>query len=152
MRMVTKFQRLVGGSPALGSDGAPGVPPTGAPGAQDNLLAQQCYSDQGWPAHRVAVAYNGPVGALALVAQLWVFDHLTEAWYEVGAPGSLTPNRITYFDVTAIVSRRAGGASGLGAPPSQGHIEALLVVQAAGGDPAGTYTFAMGADLTTLPI
>lgn len=153
MRMVKRFSRWSGaGGPALGSDGAAGVPPTDPPGAQDNLLVQSIFSDQGWPAHRVAVTYKGPGGALVLPAQLWLYDHLTEAWYEVGAPTTLTKNRINYFDTLGLVSRRPTGSEGLSAPPSQGHLEALLVVQPAGGDPAGEYVFAMAADLTTLPL
>lgn len=153
MRMPKTFTRIVAAmGTTLGTDGAPGTPPTGQPGTQDNLLVQASLSDQGWPAHRIAVSYKGPVGALTLVGQIWLFDRQTQAWYEVGAPTNMVPNRLTYFDVVGLVSRRPTSADGLSIDASQGNIEALLVVQAAGGDPNGTYTFAMGADLTTLPV
>jgi hypothetical protein len=150
MRFPTTFKRYKGGgSPVLGSDGAAGVPPTSTPLAQDNLLLSTGYSNQGWPAHRIAVAYKGPAAAIALAAQVWVYDNLSGAWYEVGAPQNITPNRITYFDVVALVDPPPTSAN-LGNPGSGG-VQALLVVQD-GVTPNGEYVFSMGADLTVLPI
>ena len=62
MRLHTKFSRFKGGaSPALGSDGAASVPPTGAPTqTKDNVLLATFANAAGYPVHRVAVAYKGP--------------------------------------------------------------------------------------------
>lgn len=152
MRMPVMFKRFLGGpTPALGSDGAAGVPPTASPNpqAQDNVLSTKFYSNQGWPTHRIAVGYLGPAAAPTLPAQLWVYDFKSAAWYAVGAPLNLVVNQMNYFDVVAL----------LDAPPTSsdqntttaGGVEAMLVVQNNAG-PNGTYTFTMGADLTTLPI
>lgn len=161
MRLVKQFFRTspsgfvqagLQGALPLGGDGATGFAPTGVPGTQDNLLSQKNLSNQGWPAHRIAVAYKGPTGAPTISGQVWVYDHLTNGWYEVGAPAAMVPNRITYFDVPAIVDVPPTSQNGgLLTPPGQGNIEAVVVVQPAGSMPTGAYTFAMGADLTTLP-
>lgn len=149
MRLHVKFSRWKGaGGTALGTDGAPGAPPVGAPTqTTDNVLIASFANTAGFPVHRIAVAMKGPAAAIALVAQLWVYDSLTEGWYEVGAPTVVTPNRITFFDVVSLAEPTQLG----GAAPSAGSIAAMLVVQD-GATPAGEYVFAMGPDLTVLPI
>jgi len=156
MRMHVKFSRWKGaGGTALGTDGAPGVPPTATPTNQDNLLVTGFANQSGYPIHRIAVAMKGPAAAIALVAQLWVYDYLTEAWYEVGAPTVVTPNRITYFDSVALGDppqiQRASLPVGGSVVSTAGSLIVALVVQD-GATPAGEYTFALGPDLTVLPL
>lgn len=148
MRFPKSFKRYVGGGgTALGSDGSAGTPPTHGPVAtMDNVLATKISSNDGWPVHRVAVAYKGPGGAPTLPAQIWVYDAETESWYEVGAPVNLTRNRLTYLDLPALADPigQPGGAS------SGGVVMALVVLDNSA--PSGEYTFAFGADLTVLPV
>ena len=156
MRMHKKFSRWKGaGGTALGSDGAAGVPPTGAPSNQDNLLVSGFTNSSGFPVHRVAVSYKGPAAAIVLVAQLWVWDDLTQGWYEVGAPQNITPNRLTYFDMASLSDppqiQRSSLPVGGSIVATAGSISALLVVQD-GATPAGEYVFGLGPDLTVLPL
>jgi hypothetical protein len=124
-----------------------GVPPAFVPApTRDNQIVAKFFSNQGWPGHRVAVSYRGPAAALVLPAQVWIFDHKTEAWYEVGAPGTLTPNRISYFDVVSLLDPPTTALDP--ATPSSGSHEVLLIVQPAGGDPGGEYVFGLGVDMS----
>lgn len=153
MRMHKKFSRWKGAVPsggvALGFDGGAGVPPTDPPTQdKDNVLIASFANSAGFPVHRLAVAYKGPAAAIALAAQIWLYDHLTEAWYESGAPQNITPNRINFFDV---VSLGEPVQVGPGVKAAAGSISAALVVQD-GATPNGEYVFAMGPDLTVLPL
>ena len=152
MRMHKQFSRWKGAVPtggvALGSDGAAGTPPTAKPNAQiDNVLIASFSTSSGFPVHRIAVAYKGPPAAIALAAQVWLYDDLTGAWYEVGAPINITANRINYFDVCAL----GEPSPVLNAGATAGSISAMLVVQG-GVTPDGEYVFAMAPDLTVLPL
>lgn len=158
MRMHKSFQRskpVAAPIPVLGGDGVAGTPPTGLPNPnEDNVLVCAISNAAGWPSHRVAVSYKGPVGATALAAQIWIFDHETAAWYEVGAPVNIVANRINYFDIIGLADPPAVGNNvGPNARPSSGGTEIMLIVQddLVGPAPNGTYTFAMGPDLTVLP-
>jgi len=152
MRMHKKFSRFKGAAPpdgvALGADGAAGVPPTVAPNQNiSNILIASFSTSSGFPVHRIAVTYKGPALAVALQAQVWLYDDLTEAWYEVGAPVNIEPNRVNFFDVVALAEPNA--VLNLGA--TAGSISALLVVQD-GVTPDGEYVFAIAPDLTVLPL
>lgn len=159
MRMHKKFSRWKGAVPsggvALGGDGGAGTPPTAEPATQDNLLVCGFANSSGFPVHRVAVGYKGPAAAIALAAALWVWDDLTKAWYEVGAPTNLTPNRITYFDIVSLADppqlQRSSIEVGGAIVASAGSIAAMLVVQG-GATPDGEYVFSLGPDLTVLPL
>jgi len=159
MRMHMRFSRWKGATPpgqvTLGFDGGAGVPPTGEPSTQDNMLICGFANGSGFPAHRVAVTYRGPAAAIGLVAQLWLYDHLTLAWYEVGAPLTIVPNRVNFFDVVALSDppqiARASLPVGGSVVATAGSIAAMLVVQD-GATPNGEYVFAMGPDLTVLPL
>lgn len=148
MRMHKMFTRRKGAGPGvvLGTDGAAGTPPTvGAPTKDMDtvLIASHCNSS-GFPVDRIVVAYNGPPGAIAITAALWTWDDLTQAWYECAAPTTLTPNRITYFDLPVLQERSpldgGGGTSGsIGVK--------LVILDSPGVNPDGLYNFAIGADL-----
>lgn len=155
MRFPTAFSRFKGTVPdgkiELGSEGAVDDPPTSPPNPnQDNALASKFYSNQGWPAHRIAVGYKGPPGSIPLDAQVWVYDTKTEAWYAVGDAGTVKPNQITYFDVVALLDMPTTATS-LDSP-TQGSLSVLLVIQGDAGAPDGEHVFAFGADLTVLPV
>jgi hypothetical protein len=148
MQMSTSFKRSVGGGvyTALGADGAAAVPPTYTPGGQDNLLVLRPMNNVGAPVQRIAALYKyeGAGPAIALTAQLWMYDGKSLGWYEVGAPKSMTVNRATYFDCVSIADAVQVGSD---SQPSGGSLQCVLVVLA-GAAPAGTYTFAIAGDLS----
>ena len=155
MRFTKRFLRRKNGSgpvPTIGSDGTAGAtnPPTEPPGSRDNLLSVKPYSNQGWPGHRVAVAYASTSGAAgtALPCEAWIYDHLTEKWYLVDSK-NLVFNAVTFFDVVALLDSAITQAS-LGEPAS-GAIEVFFKIQD-NALPDGEYTFAVGADLTPLAV
>lgn len=154
MRFNRSFLRRKGGSgpvPVIGTDGSPGSanPPVAPPGNQDNVLAIKPYSNQGWPAHRIAVAYASTSGAAGadLPCEVWGYDHLTAKWYLLDNSKNLVLNRVTFFHVVALLDASPVNAS-LGEPGS-GAIEVFVKIQ----DNAtanGEYIFAIGADLSPL--
>jgi len=160
MKMTKVFQRRKGGvapPPFFDTlDPTPANFPGGVPkpaDTVDNVLIAPYFSDQGWPAHRVAVTYmTDAVAPISLNAQLWLYDHETDHWYKQGTAmaGNLLVDQVTFFDVVAIVSSKMRKADL--ATPTQGCIEAMLIVKDPGVAPNGVYTFGMAADLTTLPI
>jgi hypothetical protein len=147
MRMHKQFTRSKGAGsfPALGSDGASGVPPVVNPNAQiDNVLIASFLTSSGFPVQRVAVTCKGPSNVdVSLPAQLWLYDDLTTAWYESGAPINITTNRVNYFDVCTL----GDPSPVLRAASSAGSISAMLIVQDGTGTPSGEYVFAMSPDL-----
>ena len=146
MRIHKSFTREKGGTNTLGTDGLPGVAPTfKATIDVDNALIAPFANTSGNPVMRIAVGYAGPPAAIALSAQVWQYDDLTELWYESGAPINITPNRLTFFDVAALCEPSSIYPS----RPSAGSILAALVVQG-GATPDGIYTFSMGACLSVL--
>lgn len=146
MRFVNKFSRFKGGpTPALGSDTVPTTGPT--PGPNANLMSSRFSNINGWPCHRVAVTYKGPVGAIPLPATLWFWEELTQHWYQIGASTNLTPDAVTFFDIVGLLE---GSQASPDVNPTSGSISALLIVTDPGGAPAGEFVFAMGADLTTI--
>jgi hypothetical protein len=149
MKFPATFTRYVGTVPAgkiaLGAD----TLPTGRPEAtMDNLLASRFNNVNGWPAHRIAVVYNGPESAPALTATMYFYEDSTSAWYQIGAAGTLTSGEVTFFDVIAIMEMPNVSADLANATP--GSIAQILIVEAPGGTPPnGAYQFAMATDLTT---
>jgi hypothetical protein len=138
------FTRRVGGAgpvPVLGTDGVPTVQQDQG---RDNVLNARFESISGYPAQRIAVAYKGPPGALTLPTTLYIWDDLSGSWYLMpGGPIGLVPGQIAFFDTIGLLCPPQGGSSG-----TPGALEAYFRVAAAGGDPAGTYTFALAQDMS----
>lgn len=138
MRFGKKFVRRVGGTtsdPVLGSDS----PPAGIPASGDNQFDWKVSNVHGFPIQRLVVGYAGPGGAAALVATLYVWDDLSLNWFKSEAV-TVQPGALTWFDCPTLGDSSNG--------TSAGAINVALVVAAAGGDPAGLYTFSLGADLS----
>ena len=141
MRFQESFSRVVaaGGTTTLGTDT---VPTTRADMANDCYMGSQIKNIDGFPVQRFCCAYKGPAGATNLPAQLYCYDDLTGAWYASGAVQTLRPGTITWFDQPSL-----GRCGATGQTP--GSLDLFLRVGASGGtDPDGTYTFALGVDLS----
>lgn len=164
MRMHKKFSRWKTGAPgtvALGSDAIPGAPvyATSAPvmvsgDEADNVLTHRFLDVNGWPAHRIAVAMNfkGIGTPVALPAQLYVYDSLTQRWYALGPVTNLEDGKIAFFDTLGITQRAKSADVASLADMTPGGEAVMLVVTdtTPAAAPAGEYEFAMGADLTTI--
>lgn len=149
MRFPAKFSRFKGGggTPALGSD----TVPTGNVN-QDNILYSKFTSINGWPASRVAVVYKAPSGSLALNADMYFFEENIGMWFKITAsPVALTPGRVTFFDVVALMDLPNTLKGNDDPAPSSGSIAQMLIVSDPGAAPNGEHIFAMGPDLTTTP-
>lgn len=149
MRFHKKFLRDIGGgsNPVLGSDSAPTLP---SELADDNVLTARFKDIDGWPVHRIAVGYKGPGGALTLTANVYIWDELSAAWYLVNpTPVNLVPNRLTFFDMVGLSSPLPDLDS---TSATAGALEAYVQIIPAGSDPAGTYTFVVAPDLTTIGV
>lgn len=143
MRFQHQFTRRVGGAgpvPVLGSDG---VPTLQQQQGSDNALNARFESISGWAMQRIAVAYKGPPGALTLPAEIFLWDDLTESWYQLGATVGLLPGMFSFFNTISLILPPQGVQSA----NSAGSLEAFLRVHPAGGDPAGVYTFALAPDM-----
>jgi len=153
MRFSKAFSRSKGGGafPVLGSDGALDVAPTGVPDGRDNHVAMRSSSSSGYPLQRIAVSYKGPALAVALTAQLWVYERLTETWYRTTASFTLTPGLITAIGALGIADTVPRGVESLG-EPTGGAVDAVLVVQDTGAAPVGTHTFAIVGDLSAVAL
>lgn len=141
MRFGKFFKRSIGGTdPTLGTDSAP----SGAPAdkVNDNQLSWRLKNNVGFPIQRIAVGYHGPAMALSLQAHLYVYDDATGFWF-IASEAKLVPGKIVWFDQPTLADANDGTTAGC--------LDLCLVVDAAGGDPAGTYTFTMGADLSNAP-
>jgi hypothetical protein len=156
MRFPTVFKRYVGsvptGATVLGGDTLPSGPPNAQ--TADNCLFSRFSNINGWPVHRIAVTYKGPTGAKVLAAQMYFFEDATQTWYAIGASVNMTAGTVSFFDVIALLDRPHSSSAAGGSPedsPQSGSAAMLLMVSAAGSDPAGEYDFAMAPDLTTFP-
>jgi hypothetical protein len=141
MRFQEQFSRVVAatGTTTLGTDA---VPTSRADTMTECYFSSQIKNIDGFPVQRFCVAYKGPTAATDLPAQLYVWDDLTGAWYASGASQALHPGTITWFDQPSL--GRVGPAD-----QTPGSLDLYLHVAASGGtDPDGTYTFALGADLS----
>ena len=102
----------------------------------------------GFPIQRIAVGYaSTAIGPLSLAAKLYCWDDLTGNWF-LADTKTMVAGTITWFDQPTLGN----------VPPvkdqlvsTAGCLDVALVVAAAGGDPAGIYTFAMGADVSSAP-
>ena len=142
-RMFKRYDTVIPpGGHALGSDTTPTTtPPTAS--VTDNLMVSRFSNINGWPCHRVAVVYRGPPGAPPLPAELYMWEEQTQHWYQIGAPVSLVPGAVAFFDVVGVLD----GNDAL--TPTAGSIAVFLRVTDPGGTPAGEYVFAVAPDLTT---
>ncbi len=150
MRFPVMFQRRKGATPAamtvLGSETDP---PTATLTSQpDNVLATKFDNTNGWPVHRIAVLYSGPGAAIPLKSNLYFWEDSTNAWHRINTTVDqvLTPNVVSFFDCVALLEAAPTKANQ--ESPTNGNITAMLIVQN-GATPDGTYTFAIGPDLTT---
>lgn len=147
MRFHKKFARQVGavsGDPLLGSDTAPSA---ATQVSADNCLNARFKDIDGWPCHRVAIAYKYTGGGtpLPLNADLYIWDDLLEDWFIVATGVVLTPSTITFVEMPGLQPPPAKPGEGATA----GSIEAVLVVNANAVDDNGVYEFAMAPDQTT---
>lgn len=149
MRFPMKFSRWVAPVPpggiALGADVVPPSPPS--PGTMTNLMTSRFANINGWPCHRIAVTYKGPLGAPALPATIWFWEEQTQHWYQTGAAVNLARNAVSFFDVVGLLD--GPNSQGEILNPTAGSIGVLLLVEDPGGTPAGEYVFACAPDLTT---
>jgi hypothetical protein len=144
MRFQKSFTRVVAaaGTTTLGTD----TVPTGRPLASlDYYLSGQLKNIDGFPVQRVCCAYHGPTNAKALSAQLWLWDELTQNWYKSGQAVTMQPEAIAWFDQPSLQRLGAGAEN---ASQNPGSLDICLIVSAAGSDPDGTYSFALGLDVS----
>jgi len=140
MRFHRKFERFVGGpSPALGSDATPTGPPTVD---NDNVLNSRFYGPSDTPLQTIIVAYKGPALAPALACRIFIWEEVTQSWYAVGASKDLQPGETTSFNLFTPTTKIGGEGAG--------SAEIAVVVSGALGAPAGTYTFALVGDTSTV--
>lgn len=156
MRFQRAFTRTVNGTgTALGADSAPSGKPNELTG--DNQFSSSLSDVNGWPIQRVCVAYKGPAAAKALPATLYVYDDTTDSWYAMGAAKTMQPGRLTWFDQPSLGrlasmanqgSTQPIGPGGVNVPHNPGCLNLCLVVAGTGADPDGSYTFAVGMDIS----
>lgn len=150
MYFPVRFSRTVSGTgTALGADAAPITLPN--PNAMTNLLVSPLANINGWPMQRIVVGYgSAPTGALRLPCSIYVWDDNSASWFKAAA-GLLVPGELTWFDMPILCDPPAtalGYASPGGMHARAGALEAYIKIDAAGGDPTGTYVFTAGSDLS----
>jgi hypothetical protein len=142
---LNQFQRRVGGSgsiPVLGSDTAPtAVLTTTLP---DNFVHADRSQIEGFPVQRLAVAYKytGAGVAPTVSANLYLYDHTTQGWFQMDGTIILQDGKINHFDVVSLYDLPADSHS----LALAGSLNAIIVPLAAGGEPDGTYTFVAAFD------
>lgn len=165
MRMHSKFSRWKNGAvgtTALGSDAVPGAPvyatsapvPVASDGTLDNAMSHRFLDANGWPAHRVAVVlnYKGVGTPVALPATLYVYDSLTQRWYQLGPTTDLVDGKVTFFDTLGISQRGPADSTQDVADMTPGAEQLLLIVNdtSTASAPNGEYQIAWAPDLTTI--
>lgn len=143
------FTRYIGTTPPGGKTMGSDVLPTGAPNQSVNDNCIYCaYKDlNGWPVHRVAVAYIGPVGATAVNGTMYFWENQLQAWIQIGAAQAITPGQVTFFDCVALLDTLQTNKGLDQGSPLRGSLAQLLIVPAGTGN--GAHQFAIGADLST---
>lgn len=110
---------------------------------KDCILSIRVTSINGFPGQRVCVGYMPPSTA-DTTANLYFHDDLTHFWYLVNpSPVALKSGAIVFFDTPTF-----GDAPTASSSASQGSMQMCLVVAAPISPPAGTYTFAVGVDIS----
>lgn len=137
MRFPLVFKRSVGSAtyPTLGSDSAP---VTQAYLTNDNVLNAAAFNSFGLPVKRIVVGLSAPGGASNLLTSIYLFEETSGMWFLMHPAVSITPGSLNYFDVTNIANSSKTNA---------GSLEVAVVAAAAGGDPSGTYLFAIGPEV-----
>lgn len=157
MQFHKVFTRWLGTVPAGGKAIATDVLPVDVAGnprapdavKDDNCLTCRFKSLDGWPVHRVAVAYKAPAGAVATVAAtMYCWESQLGAWFQIGPAGVLTPGQVTFFDCVALLDTVPTTAGLNQGSPSRGSMDQLIIIGAGAVD-NGAHTFALGADLST---
>jgi hypothetical protein len=152
MFMPVKFFRTVAGGVAWTADTVPatGTQP-GASGVQpDNFIPIRPRDVVGWAPHRLVVGVGGFASCQAyLAADLYAFERNSGLYLKThDSTKMLRVGRTNYFDITHLAE-----------PPVKlsnldqgmtGGTDLLLIVQPPTVVTNGTYTFVMGADLTSL--
>jgi hypothetical protein len=144
MRFQQSFSRIVnaGGGTTLGTDTVPTTPPSAT---ADNIIGASLKNIDGFPVQRFVVTYKGPTNAQPLPAQLWMWEDSTAAWYRCGGTQMLSPGEVSWFDQPAL------GRMSANQEYNPGSLSLCLIVlkpAVATADPDGTYTFAMGVDIS----
>lgn len=149
--LVFERRKGAGSGLALGSDGVAGTPPTAKPEGLTNVIKIRPVSDQGWPVHRIALGYNpnGAVGPVNLPCELWIYDRKSNSWFQIEATKNIIPNRITFFDVVALLNNPITQASLSDGGAGTAEVFVRISDNSA---PDALYIFAVGADLTPLAV
>lgn len=158
MRFPFKFTRQVGAAsldPALGSDVNPTTLAAGSVAkaylTNSNVYSSRLQNTSGYPVQRIAVGYGTDAVGLAQTIKLYMWEDMTERWYEVPHTGTTANKTIAFFDIAALVDvanvKQTGAQQGQLTSP--GSMEVAIVVTPPGGDPAGVYTFIVGSDASS---
>lgn len=106
----------------------------GPPGTQASVLGCRNQTVSGQSIKRMGVCYKGPAAAIPLSAQLWFYEQRSERWYAIEAAKNITPDRITWFDVPAILEMTSSVEN------NSTSVQSYLAV-ADGATPNGQYDF-----------
>ena len=148
MRFPCSFVRYVGATPSGGTSLGGDATPTGPLTQQlDNVLYSRFSNINGWPIHRIALAYSGSSGVLSTKARIFLYEDSTAQWYQVGADVTIAPGFISYFDVCALLEIPNTQANLVQA--TSGSVQVFIQVDKPSGAPDGTYSVAVAPDLTT---
>lgn len=117
------------------SFGTDAVPTNSAYLANDNVFHAPMYGALK-PLRSVAVAYQGPAGAVDALAELYLYDQVSDAWY-LFASDTIASGSIHYVPLPNIVDRQ----------DSRGRrfIDVAVVLRPNGVAVAGTYTFSLAS-------
>ncbi len=152
---ITFTRKKGGGAPALPSNAAGAQPGslTSPPNAttMDNLLQTVGISKEGWPVQRIVVA-PGTANPGTVSANLYYFDENTQGWYLLNSSAvTLTAGVLAFFDTAVLIPPpQSISPSGALNTFQVGVMSVFLAVFDTGASPAGTYVFAVAADLTTV--
>lgn len=157
MRFLKSFKRQKGSAstdPVLGltTDPAPlySANPSAPSANKDNVMSFKT-GGIGNAIKRVAIGYRFSAGSgVALTATLWVYEKLTEQWYQAST-GTLNDGQLTYFKVPVPADGPQNTANGTAAmlAPTAGGVDCLLSVADPGaGAAVGVYIFTMAPDLS----
>lgn len=100
MRFHQTFTRNKGGGalpPLLGGDAVPTAKPDHS---ADNVYSGKLFTSQDCPIYRIVLGYRAPSGTLALDAEVYVWDELSQAWWLLPGSGAgiLIPGKLASVD------------------------------------------------------
>ena len=140
MKFPLTFTRSKGGGafPVLGSDPDP-LAGTFSPGDVNvgNMFRTRLSGMTGEPMHSVCVGYKGPVAAIALNLEIYVWEESISKWFLVAPATTVPPDSYVYVSVpnplsSAPKSLQDGNVVGVG--------DFFIRVLDPGGAPAGDHT------------